>query len=299
MIEYSQYLLVVAGVLVVLSLLMSLAIVLVPQTATRRVAQPAMAGAGAGGGPLTLDVARPPAPRPQGLSLYATAFSWLALAFLTASLVLRAIVTGHGPFANQHEFAVSFAWGILAAYLYFEWRHQARALAPFALAAVGVMLLYASTTDSDVRPLVPALRNSWLLTLHVFTAVLSYGAAAIGGAAAVLYLLHPRLHWRGLPKREFLDEIGYRSIVISYPFMTVMILLGAIWAEIAWGTYWSWDPKETSALVTWLIYGAYLHARVTREWRGEKAAWLLIAGFAAIVLTFVGNTFFGGLHSYA
>ncbi|HSN44573.1 MAG TPA: c-type cytochrome biogenesis protein CcsB [Propionibacteriaceae bacterium] len=295
MIRYSQYLLIVAGVLVVLSLLMSLAIVLVPQVATRRVPSPALVGAGGGG---SVDLGR----RPVGqlsLGVYTSAFAWLAWGFLTASLVLRALATGHGPFANQHEFAVSFAWAILLAYLYFEWRYKARALAPLAFAAAGVMLLYASTNDSDVRPLVPALQNSWLLTLHVFTAVLSYGAAAIGGAAAVLYLLHPRLKWRGLPKREFLEEIGYRSVVISYPFMTVMIVLGAIWAEIAWGTYWSWDPKETSALVTWLIYGAYLHARVTREWRGEKAAWLLIAGFAAILLTFFGNAFFGGLHSYA
>ena len=98
---------------------------------------------------------------------------------------------------------------------------------------------------------------------------------------------------------DLLDEIGYRAVVIAFPLLTIMIILGAIWADIAWGRYWSWDPKETAALVTWLIYGAYLHARVVRDWRGSKAAWLLILGFAAILFTYFGNLFFGGLHSYA
>ena len=86
--------------------------------------------------------------------------------------------------------------------------------------------------------------------------------------------------------------------MIAYPLLTVMIILGAIWADIAWGRYWSWDPKETAALVTWLIYGAYLHARVARGWRGDRSAYLLILGFVAILFTFFGNYFFGGLHSY-
>ena len=87
--------------------------------------------------------------------------------------------------------------------------------------------------------------------------------------------------------------------MIAYPLLTVMIILGAIWADIAWGRYWSWDPKETAALVTWLIYGGYLHARVVRDWRGKRAAWLLVLGFAAVLFTYFGNLFFGGLHSYA
>ena len=103
--------------------------------------------------------------------------------------------------------------------------------------------------------------------------------------------------WRELP--ELLDEIGYRAVVFCFPLLTVMIGLGAVWADIAWGRYWSWDPKETAALVTWLIYGAYLHARVVRDWRGSKSAWLLVLGFAAILFTYFGNLFFGGLHAYA
>jgi cytochrome c-type biogenesis protein CcsB len=103
----------------------------------------------------------------------------------------------------------------------------------------------------------------------------------------------------GLPKPAILDEISSKAVVIGFPFLTSVIVLGALWAEVAWGSYWSWDPKETASLVTWLIYGAYLHARVVRGWTGRRAAMLLLLGFAATLFTYFGNYFFGGLHSYA
>ena len=183
--------------------------------------------------------------------------------------------------------------------MWFDWKYRLRVLAPAVLPLALAMLLYASTVSSEANPLMPALQNHFLLTLHVITAVLAYGAAGVACGAAVLYLLRERVPLRGLPSAEVLDEVGYRAIVVSFPLMTIMIILGAIWADIAWGRYWSWDPKETAALVTWLIYGAYLHARVVRDWRGKRAAWLLILGFAAVLFTFFGNLFFGGLHSYA
>ena len=93
--------------------------------------------------------------------------------------------------------------------------------------------------------------------------------------------------------------MGYRAVIIGFPLLTMTVVLGAVWAQIAWGSYWSWDPKETASLLTWLVYGAYLHARVARGWVGPRAAWLLIAAFACVLLTFFGNLFFGGLHSYA
>ena len=96
-----------------------------------------------------------------------------------------------------------------------------------------------------------------------------------------------------------LDDLGYKATVVTFPMLTLMLILGAIWGNVAWGRYWGWDPKETAALVTWLIYGAYLHARVTRGWRGSRSAWLLILGFCAVIFTYLGNLFFGGLHSYA
>ncbi|MFN8630560.1 MAG: cytochrome c biogenesis protein CcsA [Chloroflexota bacterium] len=103
----------------------------------------------------------------------------------------------------------------------------------------------------------------------------------------------------GLPKPQVLDEIGYRAVVVGYPFLTLTIILGAIWANTAWGTYWSWDPKETASLLTWFVYSTFLHARVVRGWRGQRAAWLLILGFLATLFTYFGNLFFQGLHSYS
>ena len=115
-----------------------------------------------------------------------------------------------------------------------------------------------------------------------------------------MFLIEPKLKWQGLPKPALLDEIGYKAVVITFPMLTIMIILGAIWANIAWGQYWSWDPKETAALVTWLIYGAYLHARVTAGWKGTKAAWVAIIGLATFWFNFVGiNLLVSGLHSYA
>ena len=188
---------------------------------------------------------------------------------------------------------------MILAQVYFEWRYKVRTLALVVLPVILGMLIYASTLSYEANPLMPALQNSPLLTVHVFTAALAYGAAVIAFGAAVMYLLAPRIKWRGWPRREVLDELGYKAVIVTFPMLTIMIILGSIWANIAWGRYWSWDPKETAALVTWLIYGAYLHARVVRDWRGAKSAWLLVAGFLAILFTYFGNLFFGGLHAYA
>jgi cytochrome c-type biogenesis protein CcsB len=297
-----------------------------------------------------------------GLGTYGTLFVYLALTFLTASLIFRTIATGHGPFANMYEFSMAFAFGILVTYLYFERKYHQRILALVALPVALGMLLYAATIPADIEPLIPALQNNLLLTVHVATAIVAYGSFAIAFAASFLFLLQTRhmvavvlttavgvggaalgaitggadgdklalgygmtgafatlivmgiVDWVtnrgkpsvepangrwGLPKPMVLDEIGYRAVVVGFPFLTLTIILGAVWAETAWGRYWSWDPKETASLVTWLIYGAYLHARVMRGWRGNRAAWLLIIGFLATLLTYFGNLIFGGLHGYS
>lgn len=302
MIELARYLLFASGLLLTLALVVDVVVV-----ATRRhgVANTTVSrvpvGVGAGPGHPETVPATPAAHPSHGMSWFGTRLVQLSLVFLTIALALRTWEVGHAPFANQYEFAISFAWGVIAAYVYFEWRYRVQALSLAVLPVALAMLLYASTVSDEANPLVPALQNHLLLTLHVITAVLAYGAAAVAFAAAVLYLVRPMLarHFHNLPSEEVLDELGYRSVVLSFPLMTVMILLGAIWADIAWGRYWSWDPKETSALVTWLIYGAYLHARVVADWRGRRAAYLLILGFLAVLFTYFGNLFFGGLHSYA
>lgn len=254
----------------------------------------ALVAEGAGEGAATVDFADVP----RGIAGFATLTTWLALAFLTAALVFRSFATGHGPFANMYEFSVAFAWGALVVHVYFLQRYRQWATGVIVLPVALALLLYATTIPSTASPLVPALQNNLLLTVHVAVAVVAYGAFAVGFAAAVLYLLQSRRPLSFLPRAELLDELSYRATLIGFPFLTLTIFLGAVWADIAWGRYWSWDPKETASLVTWIVCGAYLHARAARGWRGRRAALLLMLVFAATLFTYFGNLFFGGLHSY-
>jgi cytochrome c-type biogenesis protein CcsB len=287
MFELSQY----AFVASIAALSLAILLYLVNVVGARGVRMMSLAGGGSVS-TSTLDSALDSAGR------YGTILSVNACAFLTASLVFRAIASGHGPFSNMYEFSLAFSWGALALYLYFEARYRLRTLGLLVLPVSLGMLLYATTVPSDIQPLVPALQNNLLLTVHVAVAILAYGAFALAFGAAVLYLFQGRDSIRWLPRRAVLDEIAYKAVMVGFPLMALVIILGALWANIAWGTYWSWDPKETASLVTWLIYGGYLHARVLRGWRGQRSAMLLILGFAATLFTYFGNLFFGGLHSY-
>jgi ABC-type transport system involved in cytochrome c biogenesis permease subunit len=288
----------VAGLLAVgLAFLCYLAAMLLARSA--RPASSAMAAAGVGGG--TVTVATPA--RSNGsaatVATYGTLIAWLAFIFVSASLVFRTIAVGHGPFANMYEFSIAFSWGILGAYLVVERRYHLRTIGLIALPAALLLMLYATTIPATSEPLVPALQNNLLLTVHVAVAIVAYGSFTVAFGAALLYLIQPAGGRRGLPRLEILDEVSDRAVVIGFPFLTLVLVLGALWAEVAWGRYWGWDPKETASLVTWLIYGAYLHARVVRGWHGRRSAALLMVGFAATLFTYFGNLFFGGLHSYA
>jgi cytochrome c-type biogenesis protein CcsB len=223
----------------------------------------------------------------------------LSLVLITVSLSARAFITGHGPFSNMYEFATAFSWGIVAAGLFFWWRYKVTVLSTFGTAIAIGLMVFAARQSSASTPLVPALQQSVLLTTHVASAVISYGAFTIGFAAAVMYLI--RHHGKGPAEDregDIMDEISYHTVMVGFPFITLVIILGALWADVAWGSYWSWDPKETASLVTWLLYAAYLHVRVMRGWRGSRASILLVIGFAAVVFTFFGNYVFSGLHQY-
>lgn len=242
------------------------------------------------GGPLAAE-------RLGSLGSILAANAWI---FLLSALVARTIATGHGPYSNQYEFSVAFTFGITTAYLFTEMRWRTRGLGPLTLTLAALLALYGNTLPNQTQPLIPALQNTPLLAIHVGCAMLAYGVFAVAFGAALMYLIQrpdDSVGW--LPKRETLDEIGYRSVMLGFPLMALVLILGGWWANIAWGQYWSWDPKETAALVTWLIYGGYLHARALRGWRGTRSALLLILGFGAVLFTYFGNYFLGGLHTYS
>ncbi|MFH1485855.1 MAG: c-type cytochrome biogenesis protein CcsB [Chloroflexota bacterium] len=222
----------------------------------------------------------------------------LGLVLLTASLAARAAITGHGPFSNMYEFCLAFAWGILMVSIFFWWRHQTNVVNAFSVVLATGLLVIAYFLPSRHAPLVPALQQSFLLSSHVAAAAVAYGSFAMGFVSALLYVWQQRHLSPRLPRLEVLDDISHHAVIIGFPFMTLVIVLGALWADVAWGRYWGWDPKETVSLVTWLIYAAYLHARILRGWRGTRAAVLLIVGFCAVLFTFFGNYVFSGLHSY-
>jgi cytochrome c-type biogenesis protein CcsB len=222
----------------------------------------------------------------------------LAFISLTISVIARWVQTGHGPFTNMYEFAVGFSWGVLVIGLIFQWRYKAAFLKIVSMLIAIALLLFAASQPSRIVPLVPALQQSYLLTAHVASAVIAYGTFTSGFAAAVLYLIQKRNNYSWMPDAEHLDDMSYRAVLVGFPFLTLLIILGALWANIAWGKYWSWDPKETASLVTWLFYVAYLHSRLMRGWKGSRAAILLIISFAAVLFTFFGNYIFSGLHAY-
>ncbi|MCL2489663.1 MAG: cytochrome c biogenesis protein CcsA [Propionibacteriaceae bacterium] len=239
---------------------------------------------------------------PHGTSLsvgsLATGFTVVAWLLVTVYLIARWAQAGHFPLINMNGYACGLVWVILAAALIAFWRFRVRLISVVALCVAAIMTIYATTVEFAADPLVPALQNSVLLTLHVGFAIVGSGGACVAFAGAVMYLLQPHIP-RLKTSRATFDEISYKGAVVTFPLWTIMVLFGALWANTAWGTYWSWDPKETAALVTWLIYAAYLHARVVGGWRGTRSAWLQVLAFVAVLFTLFGNYFFGGLHSYA
>jgi len=246
----------------------------------------------------------------QTLGNYATLATWAALAALAVLLIARWQAVDHAPWSNMYEFTIALAAGITAFYAAFALVYEdedrlrsARVLGVLALPIVFTMLVVTAVFfPSDVRPLVPALQNTDLLAIHVAAMVLAYGALSVSFAAAVLYLAQggKQNRFARLPKGAMLDDIAYRSVMLGFPLLAIGIALGSYWANSAWGRYWGWDPKETSALATLLIYGVYLHMRGLRNWSGMRSAVVLVAGFGAVMFTyFAVNLWVSGLHSYA
>ncbi len=228
------------------------------------------------------------------------------LAFLlhTAAMVTRGIGAGRLPLTNQYEFATSFAWGICLCYLIFLWRFRFQALGAFVTPVIFLIIGYAAMQSKEVHELMPALKSNWL-AVHVMTAIISYGSFGVAFAVSLMFLIKGKTagqpFWeKNIPSEKKLDSISYRAVCLGFLFLTLVLITGAIWAEAAWGSYWSWDPKETWALITWIIYAIYLHLRISRGWRGKKAAVFAVIGFICVIFTYIGvNTLLPGVHSYA
>ena len=259
--------------------------------------------------------AQPPAAAPQRSDARSEQFGRIGVAltmigFLLSvtGVVMRGLAAGRAPWGNMFEFTTSAMVFVVGTYLILVWRAGLRwlGLPVTLLAAIGnglaVTVFYVA-----VAPLVPALHSVWFL-IHIIAAAIAGAAFNIGGLMSILYLLKKRAERRGqvggylarVPNSGRIDLITYRFHAFAFPLWTFAVAAGAIWAEYAWGRYWGWDPKETWALVTWVIYACYLHARSTAGWRGTRAAVIAIVGLASFWFNFVGiNLLVSGLHSYA
>ncbi|TCW32856.1 c-type cytochrome biogenesis protein CcsB [Gulbenkiania mobilis] len=211
---------------------------------------------------------------------------------------------GHIPVSNLYEVFVLFCLITALMYLYYEARFAARQMGAFVLlvvsAAVGFILWYTFDRQAhEIQPLIPALQ-SWWMKIHVPANFIGYGAFAIAAMLGVAELMVMR-GWLAsrLPPAEVLDEVMYKAIAVGFLFFTIATILGAMWAADAWGGYWSWDPKETWALIVWLNYAAWLHIRLVKGWRGAPLAWWAVGGLFVTSFAFLGvNMFLSGLHSY-
>ncbi len=222
-------------------------------------------------------------------------------------ILSRYLVAGYTPITSQHEAVVFFAWSVTWAYLSFHWRYSVKNFGTFVSILVLIMLIIAASVSRAFLPLPPALQSMWL-PVHAGVSVLAYGFLALAFCGAIMYLLQERelkskkfgFFFSRLPSLESLDQLGNHCLTVGFGFLTLGIVTGSVWARQAWGTYWSWDPKETWSLIAWFLYAAQIHQRFTLGWRGKRAAVMAIIGFCAILFTLWGVTFLlGGAHSYA
>ncbi|MDP9108444.1 MAG: c-type cytochrome biogenesis protein CcsB [Pseudomonadota bacterium] len=211
---------------------------------------------------------------------------------------------GHIPVSNLYEVFILFCMITALFYLYTEAHYATRQMGPFVMlvisAAVGFLLWYTVTRDAaEIQPLVPALQ-SWWMKIHVPANFIGYGTFSLAAMVGVAYLLKSNgILVDRLPSLEVLDDVMYKSIAVGFTFFTIATILGGLWAAEAWGGYWSWDPKETWALIVWLNYAAWLHMRLMKGLRGRFAAWWALIGLVVTTFAFLGvNMFLSGLHSY-
>lgn len=249
----------------------------------------------------------------------ASAMTWSATVMGLVGLMVRwretylvHVDVGHIPVSNLYEVFILFSIITALLYLYYEGKNKTYNMGGFVLlvisSAVAFLLWYGfgSRGASEIQPLVPALQSYWM-KIHVPANFVGYGAFALAAMLGVAYLIKDTMVKRGhngviikrFPDLDILDDVMYKAIALGFAFFTLATILGAMWAAEAWGGYWSWDPKETWALIVWLNYAAWLHLRLTKGWRGRPLAWWAVIGLFVTLFAFIGvNMFLSGLHSY-
>lgn len=252
--------------------------------------------------------------REEYIARIASVLAWSATAFGLAGLFVRwresyliNVDYGHIPVSNLYEVFILFSVVTALIYLFYEGRFKTRALGGFVMlvisAAIGFLLWYTFGREANlIQPLVPALNSYWM-KIHVPANFVGYGSFSIAAMIGLAYLVKLKMGGDGehdrLPKLEVMDDLMYKAVALGFGFFTVATILGALWAAEAWGGYWSWDPKETWALIVWLNYAAWLHLRLTKGWRGAPMAWWAVVGLLVTTFAFLGvNMFLSGLHSY-
>ncbi|MCK4993684.1 MAG: c-type cytochrome biogenesis protein CcsB [Candidatus Omnitrophica bacterium] len=237
------------------------------------------------------------------VALFAAIFGFLTQCL---ALIVRWQISGFPPMSNLYESMALFAWAIVMVFLIIEYRFHLSIIGAFIMPLAFLITGYSSLLDETVTPLMPALQSYWL-TIHVMSCFFSYACFTCAFCLGVMYLLQERqlkLKHTGkllevLPSLEVMDSINYNMVFFGFILLSAGIITGSIWATQAWGNWWSWDPKETWSFITWIIYAAYLHARLNSGWRGKRAAILSIIGFACVIFTYLGVSYLlPGLHSY-
>ncbi len=230
-----------------------------------------------------------------------------ALCVHTIGIILRWIYLKHPPLVSFHEVFSFLAWALALAFLLFQAGHKLKALGAFVTPIITILLIMSLIQPKAILPLPPALKSYWL-PIHASICLIAYALLTMAFCISVMYLIQERqikkkrlgAIFKRLPSLQTLDKMAEKCLKIGFPLLTLGIITGSIWAEKAWGAYWSWDPKETWSLITWFLYAALLHQRLTVGWRGKRSAYMTIIGFLALLFTFLGVTYLlPGAHSYA
>lgn len=215
----------------------------------------------------------------------------------SAAILLRWIAAGHGPYLNRFEVVMSDVWLGVVLFLFIQWRYRKTELLGAVIMPVSFLVLgYGVLSSPEIRSLPGSFQTYWLV-VHILFAKLAYSSCLVSAAAAALYLIKGRVErrkaraanlWHALPDLNVLDDLSYRFAGLGFLFIGVMIIAGSIWANQAWGVFWGWDPIETWSLITWFIYGIYLHLYRIHGWKGHKAAWLNLLGLMVLIFVLFG-----------